>query len=54
MAALNCCRVLAECFNVRLRNPWGQHPAPDGVFTIPLSEFALAFPALTIEDPAQP
>lgn len=28
---------------VTLRNPWGEHPAPDGVFTIPLTTFADSF-----------
>ncbi|HEV2232861.1 MAG TPA: C2 family cysteine protease [Terriglobia bacterium] len=28
---------------VTLRNPWGEHPKPDGIFTIPLSTFADSF-----------
>jgi hypothetical protein len=28
---------------VTLRNPWGDHPEPDGSFTIPLSTFADSF-----------
>jgi hypothetical protein len=28
---------------ITLRNPWGEHPAPDGVFTIPLTTFANSF-----------
>ena len=28
---------------ITLRNPWGEHPEPDGSFTIPLSTFADSF-----------
>src|SRR5579859_4511425 len=28
---------------VTLRNPWGEHPKPDGIFTIPLATFADSF-----------
>ena len=28
---------------VTLRNPWGDHPDPDGTFTIPLATFAESF-----------
>ena len=28
---------------VQLRNPWGSHPAPDGDFKLPLSDFIQAF-----------
>ncbi|MHB8654120.1 MAG: tetratricopeptide repeat protein [Terriglobia bacterium] len=28
---------------VTLRNPWGEHPKPDGIFTVPLATFAHSF-----------
>jgi hypothetical protein len=28
---------------VTLRNPWAHHPDPDGVFTLPMSDFLNAF-----------
>jgi hypothetical protein len=34
---------------VALRNPWGDHPEPDGIFTIPLSKFTLLFEVISIE-----
>jgi len=33
----------SDAGTVTLRDPWGNHPDPDGVFTIPLSEFENAF-----------
>lgn len=32
---------------VTLRNPWAEYPRPDGVFTIPLAKFFVAFPYLS-------
>jgi len=36
---------------VTLRNPWGEHPGPDGVFTIPLSTFADSFEMIQTVEP---
>jgi hypothetical protein len=36
---------------VTLRNPWGEHPGPDGVFTIPLSTFANSFEMIQTVEP---
>ncbi|HEV2351041.1 MAG TPA: C2 family cysteine protease [Terriglobia bacterium] len=36
---------------VTLRNPWGEHPAPDGVFTIPLTTFANSFELIQTVEP---
>lgn len=33
----------AESGAVKIRNPWGQHPDPDGVFSLPLALFVPAF-----------
>jgi hypothetical protein len=33
--------------NVKLRNPWGTHPEPDGIFALPLANFAAAFDGIT-------
>jgi len=33
--------------SVRLRNPWGLHPAPDGTFSLPVSVFLAAFESYT-------
>jgi len=35
---------------VKLRNPWGMHPAPDGEFSLTLPEFARFFPMVVIQD----
>jgi len=32
---------------VKLRNPWGNHPEPDGIFTLPLATFVAAFDGIT-------
>jgi hypothetical protein len=37
---------------VTLRNPWGHHPAPDGVFTLSLERFLEAFEYVTAAGPA--
>jgi hypothetical protein len=36
---------------VTLRNPWGEHPDPGGVFTIPLSTFAESFEMIQTVEP---
>ncbi len=36
---------------VTIRNPWGEHPAPDGRFTIPLETFRTAFDTLCLGAP---
>lgn len=36
---------------VTLRNPWGEHPGPDGVFTIPLTTFANSFAMIQTVEP---
>lgn len=36
---------------VTLRNPWGEHPAPDGIFTIPLATFANSFELIQTVEP---
>ncbi len=36
---------------VRLRNPWGDHPEPDGDFTIPLTTFAESFEVIQTTAP---
>ncbi len=33
----------ASAVSVSIRNPWARHPDPDGVFSLPLSRFYLAF-----------
>ena len=33
--------------HVKLRNPWGNHPEPDGIFTLPLATFVAAFDGIT-------
>ena len=33
--------------NVKLRNPWGTHPDPDGIVTLPLATFVAAFDGIT-------
>ncbi len=33
----------AASVSVSIRNPWARHPDPDGVFSLPLSRFYLAF-----------
>ena len=33
--------------NVKLRNPWGTHPEPDGIVTLPLATFVAAFDGIT-------
>lgn len=33
----------AAAGSVRLRNPWGQGPTPDGIFNLPLDDFVPAF-----------
>jgi hypothetical protein len=33
--------------NVKLRNPWGTHPAPDGIVALPLATFVAAFDGIT-------
>jgi hypothetical protein len=33
--------------HVKLRNPWGNHPDPDGIFTLPLATFVAAFDGIT-------
>jgi hypothetical protein len=43
---LHCYTILgydANTQRVRLRNPWGDYPAPDGVFDLPLAVFLQAF-----------
>jgi hypothetical protein len=35
---------------VTLRNPWGDHPDPDGTFTIPLETFASAYDRIAFAD----
>lgn len=35
---------------VTLRNPWGNHPDPDGVFTIPLDTFVSAYDRIAFSD----
>jgi hypothetical protein len=32
---------------VKLRNPWGTHPEPDGIVTLPLATFVAAFDGIT-------
>jgi tetratricopeptide (TPR) repeat protein len=41
----------ANAGTVTLRNPWGHHPDPDGVFTIPLSTFLNAFAVVETTGP---
>jgi len=41
----------SEKKNVTLRNPWGEHPAPDGRFTIPLDTFRAAYETMCIAEP---
>ncbi len=36
-------RYDAHARNVTLRNPWANHPSPDGVFSLPLDKFVAAF-----------
>lgn len=36
---------------VTLRNPWGDHPDPDGTFTIPLTSFANSFEVIQTTAP---
>jgi hypothetical protein len=53
--------VNAHCFTilgydssaqtVKLRNPWGQPPQPDGIFEIPLSDFVPAFHGIVTTGP---
>jgi phenylalanyl-tRNA synthetase beta subunit len=33
---------------VTVRNPWADHPEPDGVFTISTSDFVSAYPILAL------
>lgn len=35
---------------VTLRNPWGDHPAPEGIFTIPLDTFVSAYEYIAFAD----
>ena len=35
---------------VRLRNPWGRRPDPDGSFTLPLATFFQAFESASFSD----
>jgi hypothetical protein len=35
---------------VTLRNPWGDHPDPEGVFTIPLETFVSAYERIAYSD----
>jgi len=39
---------------VSLRNPWGDHPGPDGFFTIPLATFFEAFESCSFSDSPTP
>jgi hypothetical protein len=32
---------------VTLRNPWGAHPSPDGIFTLPLSVYLDSYESYT-------
>lgn len=41
----------ADAQTVTLRNPWGDHPAPDGTFTIPLATFLAAFQEVDTTSP---
>jgi hypothetical protein len=36
--------------NVRLRNPWGQGPTPNGIFELSLDNFVPAFRGITTSD----
>lgn len=38
---------------VTLRNPWGDHPDPDGTFTIPLDTFSSAYDRIAFSDRAR-
>jgi hypothetical protein len=38
---------------VSLRNPWGARPAPDGVFTIPLTTFLTTYDSYSTSAPAE-
>jgi hypothetical protein len=37
---------------VRLRNPWGSHPDPDGTFQLPLAEFLQTYYSYSSSEPA--
>ena len=41
----------SQAQTVTLRNPWGEHPGPDGVFTIPLTTFANSFAMIQTVEP---
>jgi len=38
---------------VTLRNPWGDHPAPSGEFTLPWETFVSAYSGYSISAPEQ-